>query len=29
VGENMLMKLDINGEKITGDMAALYNLQKQ
>lgn len=29
VGDDMLMKLDINGEKVTGDMAALYNLQKQ
>lgn len=29
VGENLLMKLDINGEKITGDLAALYNLKKQ
>lgn len=29
VGENLLMKLDINGEKITGDMATLYNLKKQ
>lgn len=29
VGENILMKLDINGEKITGDLASLYNLKKQ
>lgn len=29
VGENMLMKLDISGQKITGDMATLYHLKKQ
>ncbi|MGC9423324.1 MULTISPECIES: copper resistance protein NlpE [Vibrio] len=29
VGENILMKLDINGEKITGDLATLYHLKKQ
>lgn len=29
VGDDILMKLDINGEKVTGDMAALYNLKKQ
>ncbi len=29
VGENMLMKLDSNGERITGDLASLYNLKKQ
>lgn len=29
VGENMLMKLDMNGEKATGDLASFYNLSKQ
>ncbi|PFG57751.1 putative lipoprotein NlpE involved in copper resistance [Vibrio sp. ES.051] len=29
VGENVLMKLDMNGEKVTGDLAPLYNLTKQ
>ncbi|CAM2979992.1 copper resistance protein NlpE [Vibrio mytili] len=29
VGENVLMKLDINGEKVSGEMAPLYNLSKQ
>ncbi|MDF5415545.1 copper resistance protein NlpE N-terminal domain-containing protein, partial [Vibrio parahaemolyticus] len=28
VGENVLMKLDMNGEKVTGDLAQLYNLTK-
>lgn len=28
VGENMLMKLDVNGEKATGDLASRYNLKK-
>ncbi len=28
VSENMLIKLDINGEKITGDLASLYQLEK-
>ncbi|MGR5133388.1 copper resistance protein NlpE [Vibrio alfacsensis] len=29
VGENILMKLDMNGEKATGDLASFYNLSKQ
>ena len=29
VGENVLMPLDMNGEKLTGDLAPLYNLTKQ
>ncbi|EDP59641.1 copper resistance protein NlpE [Vibrio sp. AND4] len=28
VGENILMKLDINGEKATGELASFYNLSK-
>ncbi|TMX42613.1 copper resistance protein NlpE [Vibrio rotiferianus] len=28
VGENMLMKLDMNGEKATGELASFYNLSK-
>ncbi|WOG27671.1 copper resistance protein NlpE [Endozoicomonas sp. 8E] len=28
VGENILMKLDMNGEKATGDLASRYNLKK-
>ncbi|WP_257281202.1 MULTISPECIES: copper resistance protein NlpE [unclassified Endozoicomonas] len=28
VGENTLMKLDMNGEKATGDLASLNNLKK-
>ena len=29
VGENMLMKLDMNGEKVPGELASNYNLIKQ
>ena len=29
VGENVLMKLDMNGEKVTGELANNYNLIKQ
>lgn len=29
VGENMLMMLDMNGEKATGELASFYNLTKQ
>ncbi|MDF2152978.1 copper resistance protein NlpE [Vibrio sp. CAU 1672] len=29
VGENILMKLDINGQRITGELATSYHLTKQ